>query len=346
MWRKAALATLATLLSLAFVELGVRALVADPSANVHFAVKSAGCCQLDARLLWTLVPGTSGSWGTDEFTETMHIDSLGLRGAELPPRRPGELRILAAGDSFTYGHGMSDDATYPAVLQTILHAHGVDATVLNAGRPGYGLDQTYRAIVERWLALAPDLVLVGIHCSDVGYDADMSLYDLDAGHLVEIPTDTSWVSLQGHVLQALPKPIRKLKSVQLLLGTLARSDPFGRLPRDAQANVGDWLRRKIVVELTDLSARGRQAGFGVVAVIMPCKQDLVEGDRGVYGNLPRMLEEAGVRSLDAGRVMRERGVAGRDVFFARDWHLDAGGNRLLAAIVADAVAGEGSLRPR
>jgi hypothetical protein len=44
--------------------------------------------------------------------------------------------------------------------------------------------------------------------------------------------------------------------------------------------------------------------------------------------------------------MRERGVAGLEVFFARDWHLDAGGNRLLAAILADAVAGEGSLRPR
>jgi hypothetical protein len=44
------------LLSLALLELGVRLLVADPSARVHFAIKSAGCCQLDPRLLWTLVP--------------------------------------------------------------------------------------------------------------------------------------------------------------------------------------------------------------------------------------------------------------------------------------------------
>ena len=203
MWRKFALAVVATLVALAIGEASVRLLVAEPAAGIHFALRSA-CCALDPRLLWTFVPGASGSWGTDEFTETMHIDAAGLRGDGQPtgPRRAGELRILAAGDSFTYGHGMADGETYPAVLQSLLRASGRDATVLNAGRPGYGMDQTYRAILERWLALEPDLIVVGVHCSDVGYDADMSLYDLDGDVLVEIPTETSWVLLQGRIYPA------------------------------------------------------------------------------------------------------------------------------------------------
>src|SRR5690606_22365484 len=133
-------------------------------------------------------PGASRAWGTDEFTETTTIDALGLRGAAPGARSSGDVTVLAAGDSFTYGHGMPDDGTYPALLQTELGARGLAATVLNAGVPGYGSDQTYRALVERWLALSPDVVLFGIHCSDVGYDADMSLYDLEAGRLVELPT--------------------------------------------------------------------------------------------------------------------------------------------------------------
>ncbi|MEW6271766.1 MAG: hypothetical protein AB1689_20990 [Thermodesulfobacteriota bacterium] len=341
MGRALAVLLAATLASLALLETGVRALVADPSAGLHFAVRSRSCCRLDARLLWTFVPGASGTWSTEEFTETTHVNSLGLRGEEPAPHPPGAPTILAAGDSFTYGHGMSDADAYPAVLQTLLRARGLAATVLNAGQPGYGSDQTYRGIVERWLALAPDVVLFGIHCSDVGYDADMSLYDLDGGRLVELPTWSSWVLLQGRVLGALPRPLRKLRSVQALLGTLERADPFGRLPYRDEPELGAWLRAKIAVQLEDLTRRGRDGGFAVLAVVMPCKQDLVGGDRAIYGDLVDRLDGAGVRRVDVGAEMRARGVAGRDVFFARDWHLDARGNRLLAEIVAAAIADDG-----
>jgi hypothetical protein len=232
---------------------------------------------------------------------------------------------------------MSDVDAYPAILEQLLRARGLDATLLNAGVPGYSLDQTYRAVLERWLPLAPDLVIVGVHCSDVSYDADMSLYDVVDGRLTEIPTATSWVLLQGRIEQSLPRPLRKLKAVQYLLGGLERADPFGRMPAAARGDVGAWMRGKIALEIADLGARGRRGGFAVLGVVMPCKQDLVGGDGTIYGDLAGRLDAAGIRWIDAGRAMRERGVAGRDVFFARDWHLNAAGNRLLAATVADAV---------
>jgi hypothetical protein len=124
MWRKATDAALATLASLGCPEPGVRLLVSDPAVRLHSAVRSAGCCRLDDRLLWPLAPGASGSYGTDESTESTHLGALDLRGGEVPPRHPGELRILAAGDSFTYGHGMSDVDAYPAILEQRLRARG------------------------------------------------------------------------------------------------------------------------------------------------------------------------------------------------------------------------------
>jgi hypothetical protein len=131
--------------------------------------------------------------------------------------------------------------------------------------------------------------------------------------------------------------VRKLKSVQAAIGALERSDPFRRLPYDSEREIGAWLSRKLVAQLEDLARRGRDAGFAVIAVVMPCKQDLVEGDRAIYGDLAERLAAAGLAHVDAGRVMRERGVAGGEVFFARDWHLNADGNRMLAAIVAEAI---------
>lgn len=38
---------------------------------------------------------------------------------------------------------------------------------MNAGVPGYSTDQAYGFAVRDGLRLAPDLVLAGVHCSDV-----------------------------------------------------------------------------------------------------------------------------------------------------------------------------------
>src|SRR5207247_4406623 len=44
--------------------------------------------------------------------------------------------IVALGTSNTYGYGVARDQTYPAQLQAMLRAKGIDAVVINAGVNG------------------------------------------------------------------------------------------------------------------------------------------------------------------------------------------------------------------
>ena len=58
---------------------------------------------------------------TPEFTCLVSINGLGFRGDEFAvARTPGVRRILAIGDSFTYGWGVDGAAAWPAMLERAL----------------------------------------------------------------------------------------------------------------------------------------------------------------------------------------------------------------------------------
>jgi len=102
-------------------------------------------------------------------------NSLGMRGAEpLADRGPGDVRIVAIGDSLTFGMHVSAEEAWPGALQARLNSSELPELagerrryeVLNMGVSGYStLDE---ALVVRWnaMALDPDLVIVGYYLND------------------------------------------------------------------------------------------------------------------------------------------------------------------------------------
>jgi len=105
---------------------------------------------------YELVPG----WHNQNEARPESVNSDGLRGAEVAPRRPGALRILCAGGSTTWGHRLRDDETWPVLLGERLRAAGLDVDVLNGGVPGWGLEQVVRSLLDgRLRRLQPDLVI-------------------------------------------------------------------------------------------------------------------------------------------------------------------------------------------
>ena len=98
----------------------------------------------------------------------VRIDSLGFRGADFPVRkRPGELRILSVGDSFTYGDFVDDDSTLPAVLQRDLTAGcSRPVTVVNAGVGGSTITTAVHMVDRAW-GLSPDVVLLTFVENDI-----------------------------------------------------------------------------------------------------------------------------------------------------------------------------------
>jgi len=61
------------------------------------------------------------------------------------PARADPVRIVALGDSNTYGYRVARDGTYPAQLEAALRARGYDVTIVNAGRNG---DMTAEGMVR------------------------------------------------------------------------------------------------------------------------------------------------------------------------------------------------------
>ncbi|MCC6612771.1 MAG: hypothetical protein IT320_04785 [Anaerolineae bacterium] len=91
------------------------------------------------------------------------VNERGYRGALAAiPKPDGVYRIVALGGSTTYGHGLTEDESWPRQLEHLLREeHGLaQAEVVNLGAPGYfSLDSAVN-LATRGLAHEPDLVIV------------------------------------------------------------------------------------------------------------------------------------------------------------------------------------------
>ncbi len=86
-----------------------------------------------------------------------------VRGRKaIAPAGEDRLRVLALGDSFTWGNEVEADENFAHLLDAA--DNGLE--VLNMGVPGYGIDQMLLKYERFGAALAPDLVVLGIYVSD------------------------------------------------------------------------------------------------------------------------------------------------------------------------------------
>jgi len=184
-----ALALLSCVAAFALVELGLRAFWSDfhlkfrpdlPTGARHFHPERG----------WSLVPGIRTTQGDTEFTVTLTHNALGFRGPEVAasrsPERPRVL-VLVLGDSMTYGHGVEDAETYPALLEQL--EPGLE--VINAGVPGYSGVEQLLLLRDEGLRLAPDLVVLGFFWNDVmdAFQSRYARFELERGELRFVPPD-------------------------------------------------------------------------------------------------------------------------------------------------------------
>lgn len=126
----------------------------------------------DADLGWFHEPNAHGRfvgprpWPV-EFESDVSINSLGLRGPELPPRAEDELRVLFLGDSVVAAFEVTDDLTFVRRIEQGLGARlGRTVRAINGGVRGYGTDQYLLLYEERGRALEPDVVVVFVSGND------------------------------------------------------------------------------------------------------------------------------------------------------------------------------------
>ena len=87
-----------------------------------------------------------------------------IRGSMLISKVPDKaiLRILAVGDSFTFGNDVGEHENFSYLLSKQIPR----VEVLNMGVPGYGIDQAYLKYRSFGRSYRPDVVLFGVYVSD------------------------------------------------------------------------------------------------------------------------------------------------------------------------------------
>ena len=164
---RAALTLLLSLASFGFVlalfELGLR--LTGHAAIYEIYSKPSLFWSHDELLGWSHEPGARGDfvgprpWPI-EFRGRVEINSLGLRGPEIPPPDPSETRVLFVGDSMIASLEVDYDQTFVARLAGVLSERlGRPVRTINAGVRGYGTDQEYLYFRERGWRLEPELVV-------------------------------------------------------------------------------------------------------------------------------------------------------------------------------------------
>jgi len=110
-------------------------------------------------------PGSSALW-TVEGRGVLHFNELGLRNPPIAPKRAGETRIVAFGDSYTEAYQMPVEKTFPLRLQTLLRQEPAMFSVINAGHNG-SAPAYFAALAPQYRRLLkPDWIIVLVHDSD------------------------------------------------------------------------------------------------------------------------------------------------------------------------------------
>ncbi|MBC8501316.1 MAG: SGNH/GDSL hydrolase family protein [DPANN group archaeon] len=115
-------------------------------------------------LLDEFIPGKEQSL----FGANVKINSKGLRDYEYSYEKPDNIfRIVAIGDSFTFGHGIELNETYIKQLEKKLNQNSsLRYEVINFGFPAYNVLQNYEMMKSRALRFNPDLIMLGYFLND------------------------------------------------------------------------------------------------------------------------------------------------------------------------------------
>lgn len=129
--------------------------------------------QTDVDLFWTLRPNLKNQEVTevladDKNTPSTYTYSTNELGFRSPPLYPAgsRFRILAIGDSTTFGQHLADNETWPAQLQQMLDPETKQVEVINAGVIGASSFQGLAFLRTQGLDLKPNLVIATFGFND------------------------------------------------------------------------------------------------------------------------------------------------------------------------------------
>lgn len=121
---------------------------------------------------FAMMPRLTELHETREYSYVATISAQGLRNEEVVmPKPKGEYRILAIGDSFTFGEGVDVQQTWVKQTEQGLQEKGYPVKIIDAGKPGAS-PITDRQICSAYKSqLDVDAIIYGMYIDDLGQAA-------------------------------------------------------------------------------------------------------------------------------------------------------------------------------
>ena len=282
------------------------------------------------------VPGLIGDYfpnqrGTVEIgeDESPHLydfttNSQGYRGPEVTLDKPGGVfRVLALGDSYTWGDGVGDDEVWVRLLERNLASCG-PVEVINAGFVGRNTVGEADYLQSKGRLLQPDLVILGVEPGDA-----MDILELDRDW------DNRAAMMQGSRPGWLVRATGWSRVARLYFGSRnARISRGIDRPSDAE---GAWARvREALLRMKTVC---EEADCRIQAVgIAPTPDDAWSMER-----MAQEVAAAGLDFFEAAPQVDARGDGPGWWQIPGDGHYTPEGNAVLAEVIQDELRGRGLL---
>ncbi|HZO01324.1 MAG TPA: GDSL-type esterase/lipase family protein [Burkholderiales bacterium] len=302
----------------------------------------------DTPELFRKLPGSQAEWSGQPNARGLHagvpvaFNRFGLRDAERSPRpAPGVTRVIALGDSVTFGMGVPQEQTYPRQLESLLGTAGAKVEVLNMGMPGYNTGHQLGQLRELGLSLEPKVVVLGFLYNDVqlssaqrakaAADDERSLgrkarsaFNRSMWWLKKNSLFFAWLTPRlGWVLR--PLGVQGLGQVGEVKDRYVESNPQWRMVRES------------ILEMRRLTA---ERGIELVVMIIPAMTKFDDDHypiREYHEAVAAFCRESGIKHLDL--LPAFWGLDGtRFWIHPTDGHPNADGQRIMAEALAEFLA--------
>jgi lysophospholipase L1-like esterase len=346
--KRAVFAALSVALALATLEGAARLVVAPRDARIHREHENLirvlglpslnATMEFDSGLFWKLRDGLDKHNVAGQIHDAAMSFNVSTHDSlRSPPIRstPPALRVLAVGDSCTFGLGVDDAETWPAQLETSLRERGLDAEVINAGVPGYTAFQGQRWFEARGLDLKPDILVLSFGFND--RESWSSRSDADTARLLQLSRLES-LAAHSRIYTGLRRLLRAGED-DSAGGTESPTDSQPNNPASDEAPVQRLSPQQFYDVVSSTVRRAQDADIGVVLAAWPYRAQVDEGVRELILYqllLKRVADATGARLVNLAEPFIDAGGA----LFVDHVHATPDGNRVASEALLPAVLGE------
>jgi hypothetical protein len=277
----------------------------------------------------------------------VNINSHGLRGPETTYEKPpATIRILNLGDSVAMGWGIREENTYGRQLEALLNEQGIGDLryeVINAGVPGWNLENALAYLQAEGLRYDPDLILLDLTIAN-DIKGKSALLGNDNQSPIQWLLDHTYfwpfLTVQLRWMEARAEGRKRIDVID------PPTNPDKYFPPDPEAE--QWTEVWNLV--LDINRLARENNVRVVLILFPLEFQVLDEN---YPTLPQKVfmakaAEAGIPALDLLPAFRHACREKPDgacqledrYLFADVWmHPSAYGHRVTATELGAVLAG-------